>query len=511
MKVKVNEVEIELDEGSTVEDAIKLSNAPYIDGSAISLIKGRSELESNVEKYKIITTKGSIIIELVDEFDIITTFWKDHYKDFASTLIRWTTTNEAAMGSVVSNLEPSHEEYLYNRWDVIISLSGFSNEATHIIFSKTKHRATYGVPNQNKGIFATVVGGKRTIMKLRNTDSILSVEPVIERKSVVNSAAVTDLSTEIKEDNELFTYLEVEANPEAPVSFEHFLKIIDDGTFTVDFESETFIGNFDLKGLEKDSEVVDKRKRGVVTVRNQGAGVGSVYIYREDRVSIPAHNIVGYVTKGIQLLDTVNENDKITVKTIPEKISTVSLTQKEADEYLTSLNIEHTRDGLTDDDAVVVAQDPFYTVEIDKTKKISTLGVPKEDFVEIELYEDESPSSVWYFRKICGLLDGDVGHLRVSMAIKEMDLLMFQAIKKEAKGLIPEKTPNKMVEAWDICVSNTACKHVGNIGIRFVDNSEFGPTGESFASTNIIGKVVTGKDNCKAFKEGDTVYVKERK
>ena len=33
-----------------------------------------------------------------------------------------------------------------------------------------------------------------------------------------------------------------------------------DGTFTVDYESETFVGNFDLKGLEKDSEVIEKRK-----------------------------------------------------------------------------------------------------------------------------------------------------------------------------------------------------------------------------------------------------------
>ena len=107
-------------------------------------------------------------------------------------------------------------------------------------------------------------------------------------------------------------------------------------------------------------------------------------------------------------------------------------------------------------------------------------------------------------------MDGDVGHLRVDMAIKEMDILMFNAVKKEAKGLIPEKTPDEIVHAWDICVSNMACKHIGNIGIRFKDNKDFGPTGEAFSSTNIIGKVVSGFDNLKAFKEGDTVYVKEK-
>jgi putative methanogenesis marker protein 3 len=510
MQVKINGVEMELEAHSTVEDAIKLSNAPYVSGSAISLIEGRQELESHVNKYKIITSKGSIIIELTDDSNEITNFWKNNYKEFASTLIRWTTSNEVSMGAVVSNLEPTHDEYLYNRWDVILSLSGFSKEATHIIFSKSKHRSVYGVPAENKGVFATVVGGKRTIVNLKNTDTILGIEPVIERKSVVKTAAISDLSTEMHEGNELFTYIEVEANPEAPVSFEHFLRIIEDGTLSVDYESETFVGNYQLKGLEKDSEIIDKRNRGCVTLRNQGAGVGNVYIYRENRVSSPAHNILGYVTQGLQLLDTVEENDKITVLTKPERISTVAMTQSEAEEYLTALGIKHTRDGLTDDDAIVVAQNPLYTVDIKNNKEVSTLGVPKEDFVEIELYEDESPRSIWYFRKITGLLDGDVGHLRVDMALKEMDIIMFTAVNKEAKGLIPEKLPDGIVHAWDICVSNTACKHVGNIGIRFVDNTEFGPTGESFTSTNVIGRVISGKENFKSFKEGDTVYVREK-
>lgn len=510
MQVKINDVEVDLSDDSTVEDAIKLTNAPYVSGTPIALIEGRSELEKQITKYKIETTGGSLIIELVDNNESLTKFWKNNYKKFIGKAIRWTTSQEVAMGAITSDLEPTNDEYLYNKWDVIISLSGFSNEATHIIFSKSKHQAIYGVPNENKGVFATIVGGKRNISKLKNTDEVLNIEPVIERKSVINTASVTDLSTKLKEGNELFTYMEVEANLDAPMSFEHFLKIIEDGTFYVDYESESFIGNYALKGLEKDSEVIEKRKRGSVTLRNQGDGVGRVYIYREDRVGVPSHNIIGYVSRGIQLLDTVNEHEKITIKTNPEKISTIALTQQEADTYLKQLGIEHERDGLTDDDAVIVAQDPLYTVNVHKENKIKTLGVPKEDFVEIKLYPQESPNSVWYFRKISGLLDGDVGKLRVNMAIKEMDILMFKSVNSEAKGLIPEKTPNDKVDAWDICVSNTACKHVGNIGIRFIDNSEFGPTGESFSSTNIIGKVVAGFDNLKAFKEGDTVYVKER-
>ena len=88
-------------------------------------------------------------------------------------------------------------------WDVILSLSGFTAEATHIIFSKEKHKAVYGAPEENKGVFARVVGGKRTIMKLTDEDVVKSVKPVVERKSIIKSAAITKLETEISDGNEI--------------------------------------------------------------------------------------------------------------------------------------------------------------------------------------------------------------------------------------------------------------------------------------------------------------------
>ena len=66
MLIKVNGKEVDVAEGSTIQDVIEKTNAPYTPGSIICLIKGKKELEKNITKYKIKTTRGSIIIELVD-------------------------------------------------------------------------------------------------------------------------------------------------------------------------------------------------------------------------------------------------------------------------------------------------------------------------------------------------------------------------------------------------------------------------------------------------------------
>ena len=64
MLIKINGEDVDIPEGSTIKDAIEISNAPYKKGSIVCLIKGESEIQSNILKYKIKTPKGSILIEL---------------------------------------------------------------------------------------------------------------------------------------------------------------------------------------------------------------------------------------------------------------------------------------------------------------------------------------------------------------------------------------------------------------------------------------------------------------
>ena len=511
MLVKINGEELHLPEGSTIRNAIDTLDAPYIEGCVLSLIQGKEEIESHVNKYSLKTSKGSIIIELLDSAsEKIVETWKKRYKDFDDLRIRWTTSNDVALGPIKTDLEPTRDEYEYERWDVILSLSGFTSEATHIIFSKDKHRAVYGVPENHKGVFARVIGGKRTVMKLTDKDVIKEVKPVVERKSIVKSAAITNLDTSISDGNEIFTYTLVETTNKSPQSSEHFFALSDDGSLRIDYESNSFVGFYSLQGLECPQEYVDQRKRGTVTLRNTGKGVGRVYIYREDRVSTPSHSVVGEVLKGMELLDIARTGDIVTFKTEPERIMTLSLTQKKAEELLLEQDIKQVRDGVLDDDAIIISQEPRFTMDIIGEKQVKTVGINEEDLIYITINED-APRSSWYFKKITGLIDSPVGSLKVHFAYPSSKVMMFKGSPKDSKGLIPENTPQEKVEAGEIGLTNMSKRFIGMLGVRFEDNNEFGPTGEPFQGTNILGKVVKGIENLERYKEGETVYVTTRK
>lgn len=511
MKVKINGNDVDLREGSTIKEAIDFSNAPYDDGSIICLIKGKKEFEKNINKYKLKTPKGSIIIEMAEseEAKPLVDLWKKQYKDFENCSVRWTSSNEIAIGPITTDLDPTMDEHRYKDGDVILSLSGFSNESTHVIFTKEDHPGVYGVPNFNKGVFAKIVGGRRTVRLLDSDDKVLSIEGVVERSSVTDSASVSDLSTVLEEGNQLFTYVTVKVDENSPQSAEHLFSLIEKGHISVDYEANSFVGFYSLQGLGKSVENTTMRKRGTVTVRNTGKGIGKVYIYREDRVKSPHHTTVAYVEKGMELLDIANPNDKITIKSNPERIMTLSMTQKEAGDYLKSIGVEHEKTGVVDDEAVVVEQIPEFSIDVMKVGKIETKGINKEDLALIEIYdkEDEAPRSSWYFEKVSGLVEKPIGALKVHFAFPGMKMSIFEGDGKEAKGLIPENTPGACVEAGKIGVTNMSKKNVGLIGIRFESNDEFGPTAEPFNATNIVGKIKTDLKPIEKIKEGELLYI----
>ena len=510
MLIKINGEEMDVADASTIQDVIDETNAPYTPGSIVCLIKGKKELEKNINKYKIKTTKGSIIIQLneSEEAKPLVDVWKSQYEDFVDLDIRWSTPTEVAIGPIVTDLEPTSEEHKYYEGDVVLSVSSFSNESTHLIMLKENTTNVYSVPPYNKGIFARVIGGRKTLNGLTDDDKVTSIEPIIERSTTTDSASVSDLSTVLEEGNELFTYISFEIDEESPVCVEHLFSIIKDGRIRVSYDSESFIGFYELEGLEKPKEHSTKRSRGTMTVRNEGKGVGKLFIYRESRVLTPNHTTVGRIVNGMEIIDIAKENDFITVKSEQQRLMLLSKTQKEATEILSAVGVEHLIDGLVDDDAIIVEQNPKHTIDILKEGSVITKSVKKEDVCSVK-FVDNAPRSVRYFKLLSGLLENPVGQIKVHFSVPGMHILIFEGDKKAAKGLIPENNPVEKVIRGQIGITNMASKSAGLIGIRFEDNSEFGPTAEAFEATNIIGEVTSDYEYLENLKEGVVVYVTE--
>lgn len=509
MLIKVNGKEVDVAEGSTIQDVIEKTNAPYTPGSIICLIKGKKELEKNITKYKIKTTQGSIIIELVDNEDAkpIIDVWKNQYEEFADLSIRWSTSNEVAIGPIVTDLEPTHDEFKYYEGDVVLSLSSFSNESTHLIFLKENTTNVYGVPPYNKGIFARIIGGKKTLNELTDDDLVTAIEPIVERSTTTDSASA-DLSTVLEEGNELYTYISFEIDGESPVCVEHLFSIIKDNRIKVNFDSNSFLGFYELEGLDKPKENTTQRVRGTITIRNTGNGVGRMYVYRENRVLTPNHTTVGRITAGMEIIDIAKKDDFITVKSEQQRLLLLSKSQGEASKILAEAGVEHIREGVSDDEGLIVEQSPRHTIDILKEGKVVTKAISPNDLCDIK-FVDNAPRSVKYFKLISGLLENPVGKIKVHFAVPGMHITIFEGDKKLAKGLVPENNPVDVVNECEIGITNMSAKSAGLIGIRFEPNREFGPTAESFNATNIVGKMVSNTEGLEDLKEGVEVYVRE--
>jgi UPF0288 family protein (methanogenesis marker protein 3) len=176
------------------------------------------------------------------------------------------------------------------------------------------------------------------------------------------------------------------------------------------------------------------------------------------------------------------------------------------EEKTSQLGIDLEKEGYAGDDAVVVRQTPLNTVDILKAKKVTAYAIPQDNLVQIELYEDRAPKTIAYLRTVTGLRDNPVGSLQAYVIYGKT--IMFRAQTAEKFDIVPENTPATKVKAGEMGVSNRSSKYAGLIGVRLEDNERYGPTGERFASTNIVGRILR-TDTLKDARENETIYVYE--
>jgi putative methanogenesis marker protein 3 len=502
IKVQVNEKKIDLPAGSTIANALEAAGYKHAEGAVIGIVAGREEARSEVAtEFRVFTSKGEIRIELTG--DALKHAWLESYGRFTASKAKWATGNAIAFGPAASGVQAASSESEYKRWDVSFGTGGYDAKNTYMIISKARHSSDYGV--KGGGVFARVISGSGILSSLGNDDFIKGIEPVVMLEKFANKILTTDPSTLLEDGMEVYTEVTVELSPKAKEGAEHFYAAVKSGTFRVDFGASSFISTDMMLGDLTPYENLAARSEGTVSVRTDGKGRGRVYISRADMTSNIYHSIVGRVTKGLELVKMASPGQRIAIKTVPMRLSTLGISLAQSCAMLDQANVKYEKTGYTGDDAVVVQQEPATTMEIASSGKVRLVCLPKSKLIEIELYEDTAPSTAEYFRRATGLKQHAVGGL--PLFFKYEETMLFKGKPVSVGELIPENKPEEgsIVKAGEIGLTNMASKHAGMIGVRFADNNKFGPTGEKYDATNIVGRI---KDinRMKDMKEKDMIY-----
>lgn len=499
-------IDVELDnkpltvpDDATLADVVPLAEISYR-GTTIAIIRGMEESKKATAEYLISTTKGDIGIELFAYQDV----WHHAQPEIINTGLRWAGRDALAFGSFKTHIAPSTRDSEYARWDVLLGTGGYDADHTYLIISKRMHTAAHGAPADG-GVIGRVISGRNVAESLDRGDSITGISPVERWESVINKIITTDLTTRIESGMRIFTYSTVELSSESPYGAEHFLAAAKDGILNFSTVSHSFVSTELLQGEECPFEQKKSRTAGTITVRSGGAGLGRVYISKLDKTSSPNHSVAGRVIRGMELIQLVEKDQNIALDIHPGRVMLLGKTFKTAEEELSERGITMNREGDIGDDDVIVHQTPETTMQIIQANDVNAYGVSEKNLVRIKLYDDLSPKTIDFFRHALGLRISPVGALPVFASYENTRLFRVQEMKKE---LMPENTPSETVPAGEIGVTNQAARYAQMIGVKLVDDSRYGPSGEKFISTNIIGKVLD-IDKLRDIEDDDVIYVTE--
>ncbi|MHC1635510.1 MAG: methyl-coenzyme M reductase-associated protein Mmp3 [Candidatus Methanospirareceae archaeon] len=257
-------------------------------------------------------------------------------------------------------------------------------------------------------------------------------------------------------------------------------------------------------GEERGEDEVDEkpgyRSEGVVTIRNRGINQGKLFIYKISALPSRSHDVIGNVRGDIE---GIEEGMEVSFEVSPERILTIGLSQKEAEELLKKRGIKQEREGDKSEEAIIIDQKPLYTISILKEGKLRTFGITPQKIVEIKLYP-EAKETLYYFYFASFAFGRPVGKLRIYK--KYRSFVLFEKRKKEyKKPILPENTPT-FTKKYSIGVSNMSSRSPGVIGIRLEESDKYGHTGEKFKSVNEIGEIIKGGEIIERAERGEEIY-----
>lgn len=501
MKVTVNGREKTLRAGSTLKTAV--SGEPYVKGSLIAVHLSEERLVKETRDFEISTPRGTMVLRLNDSREA--EIWRRYAEENAGLTSRWVTHDIVSFGSFPTDLEVDRSEHQYKTYDCFLALGGFDNHTTYMMIARDNHRGSYGA---GAAVIGRITVGRHILDEIREGDSIESIRPLMSETSTENVKITDDLTFKLEDGYRVETYMGVSLDHASPVSAEHVLILSDGGVLKLTEATGSFAACSEDLDVEIPAEDIRVRDEGCVTVRNNGLGMGRIYVYKERRQMSDVHNHAGTVTNGRAILAYAPGGSTVTMVTEPPRALAVGMTQAAGEKFLADAGITATRTGDTSDDAIIAEQTPERTMEALKEGKVEIFGVPRDRIFKIKL-SNKDPISLHYFRKVTGLSHKPVGIMKVQFTFEGLPMITFYGDENRGKNLYPQD-PFKKVKRGDIGLTNQARPHHGLIGIRLEDSKEFGPTGEEGYGTNIVGRFDDDLDRLmKDLKEEDVVYITE--
>jgi len=502
MKVIVNGHEKELKKGATLKTAI--AGEPYNKDTLIAVHLSEEKLVQETSDFEIVTNRGTLVMHLNDTPEA--RMWQSLITDKMNGITsRWVTHNIIAFGSFPTEMKVDRSENGYRMYDCFLSLGGFDNNTTYLMIAKDNHRGSYGA---GKAVIGRITVGRHLLGLFKEGDHITDVRPMMSEISTENVIVTKDLTYKLEDGYQVETMVSIDLDHKSPQSAEHILVLSSHGYMRATDVTGSFIAcseDLDVEIPKEDSTV---RDMGAVAVRNDGVGMGRLYILKDKRQQSVSHNIAGNVTNGMAIVKYAGKDDIFTIRTNPPRTLAVGMTQKEGEKFLKEAGVKAERTGDTSDDAIIVEQTPEQTVTALKEGKVTVFGVPKDRVFKIKL-TDKDPRTVHYFRKVTGLSHKPIGSMTVQFTFEGLPMVTFYGDEMRGKDLVPQD-PFKKVKRGDIGVTNQARPYHGLLGIRLQDSKEHGPTGEEPYGTNIIGRFEDDLDRLMdGLNDDDVVYIRE--
>ncbi len=484
------------------------------EGTSVVLLLPGSISREKTSHLRLSTTAGDIVIELAKKvkFPIPT-------GETGSNLrVHFEDRNAVSFGPFPDKFTPDKNTYRYERGAICLGSGGYDAKNAYLTFSRREHLGDHGAA-KGGAIIGKVISGLGIMNRWKNGDTITRIEEVFSSTDSTNAKVTSDFTTEVKEEMQIFSEILItaegfkknhaEINCDSTESVEHMLFCMRENQYTIDRTASTYIRDHAEGRLFVPQELQKPRREGTVTARTAGKGCGALFIYTKDVPSNIHHTRTGMVTKGIELAKFAPEKTRLSVRVEPVLFDLRGLPLGEAIALAKERGLKVLADNRDITDRVVIDQKPATTLEVLKTGKVSLYTVSLDNVLDITLDYKKAPKSVDLFRRVTGLKRYAIGTMPF-IYNGDDEMFLFKPRFTTDINIIPENILKKPAKHNALALTNDSRQAVGMVGVRIVENKEYGPTGEPFEGTNIIGTMID-IDKLPLMKEDDIVYIRERK